>query len=180
MHALVIGGTGILSDVSAHLLNRYKYVSVIARSESSFTTLLENAKSIQGILNPLVTDYSDSKNSLDLIKKSIEEFGNVNLCISWVHGYAENFRFEVAKLIADDSKPVFIDVLGSSGMNLSEITESRLKVFSGISGIEYRSVVLGKIHTSKNNWRWLTDFEISKGVIDALESQNKISIAGEI
>lgn len=180
MHALVIGGTGMLSDVSAYLLNRYKYVSVIARCESSFTSLLENAKSNHGILNPLVTDYSDSKNSLDLIKKSIEEFGNINLCISWIHGYADNFGVEVAKLIADDTKPVIMNVLGSSGMNLNEITESRLKVFSGILGIEYRSVVLGKIHTSTNNWRWLTDFEISQGVIDAIESSNKITIVGKI
>lgn len=170
----------MLGGVSVYLLNKYKHVSVIARSESSFTSLVEEAKSYPGNINPLISDYSDSKKSLDLIKKSIEEFGNLNLCVSWVHGYAQNFGIEVAKLIADDTKPLFVDVLGSSGKNLNEITESRLKVFSEIRGIEYRSVVLGKIHTSKNNWRWLTNSEISQGVIDAIESQNKIFIVGEI
>lgn len=170
----------MLGEVSAYLLGKFKCVSVIARSESSFTSLLKIAESQPGILNPIVTDYSDSKRSLELISKSIQEFGKVDLCISWVHAYAENFGVEVASLIADETKPVFIDVLGSSSGDLKNYINEHTLKFSDISGIDYRYVVLGKIMISEKDFRWLTNREISNGVISAIESGRKKFIVAEI
>ncbi len=60
-HALIVGGTGMLAEVSLYFARHGFTVSVIARNPSGLKKLIE-LKSEHGFINPVKVDYSDYGN----------------------------------------------------------------------------------------------------------------------
>ena len=179
-HALIIGGTGMLKDVTLYLLNQFDKVSVIARSSDKFKKLQQDAGNLSKNINKLQLDYCNYNDLTPLLIKSIKDFGEINLVVSWVHSTAPLAPVLTAKIINNSSSECdFYEVLGSAFANPENQYEERKEKFSDFEKIVYHKIILGFILESDSS-RWLKNEEISKGVIDAIENEKENHIIGTI
>ncbi|MBZ0201835.1 MAG: hypothetical protein K8I03_02330 [Ignavibacteria bacterium] len=179
-HALVIGGTGMLGGAAIHLLNNYDHVTVIARGEEGFKKLSSDAEENSSKLNFLRIDYNNYKELTDGILECIKNKGPVELTISWIHSTAQLAPMLAAKIINETSTDCrFFEVMGSSNINPETYSRGRDKNFSVFSNLEYHKVILGFV-TDGSNSRWLTNKEISGGVMYAIEEDLKEFTVGVV
>jgi hypothetical protein len=177
-HALVIGGTGMLKGAVLHLLAKFDTVSVIARNEDGFKKLREDSGNLSSSINELRLDYTHYIDLTNAAIKSVKDFGEIDLVISWIHSSAPLAPVLIAKVINDTSgKCNFYEILGSSRIHPeNDKAENKFKDFENIT---YHTVLLGFI-IENNTSRWLTNKEISNGVLMAIESGESNYIVGTI
>ncbi|MGE7913678.1 hypothetical protein [Lysinibacillus xylanilyticus] len=60
-HWLVIGGTGMLKDVSLWLIQQDNHVTVIGRQQKKMQSLINDVKN-DSKFSPLIVDYTNYKN----------------------------------------------------------------------------------------------------------------------
>jgi short-subunit dehydrogenase len=63
-HALVVGGTGMLAEVSLWLLENGYHVSIIARNMDRMNRLIEK-KRFKSRVTPILVDYKNSDEQVD-------------------------------------------------------------------------------------------------------------------
>lgn len=165
--ALVIGGSGMLAE-TCHWLEKQGYeVYVVGRTRSKMAKLLENSQNIL----PLYTDYRDVND----FKQKINQTFDWSLVVAWIHNVPENpMKVLLDVLFKQKSTCDFYHVLGSSS-NLNTIKE-KLKTPKNCT---YHQVQLGFILETGYS-RWLTNQEISKGVIEAFKLKQPTYIVGQL
>ena len=187
-HVLVIGGTGMLSGVTLYLLEKFDTVSVIARRHTGFSRLDNFAGKNKNRINRLQLDYTNYVELTNSIMKSIDEFGEISLCASWVHSNAPMANVITAKTINEMFAAVkfkiadscdFYEILGSSYANPENKSNNRQDEFIMFDYINYHSVILGFI-ISNGKSRWLTNEEISSGVNYAINRKINKFIVGTV
>ncbi|WP_339226387.1 short-chain dehydrogenase [Oceanobacillus sp. FSL K6-2867] len=173
-HALVVGGTGMLADVSIWLLDQGYHVSIIARNSVRLHQLMERT-SFKNKLTPLLVDYRNSDELQQQVHTTIEQNGEINLIVAWIHAKAPDALEVIAKEVSAHTADLeLFHVLGSS-KDLSKTKQEA--TFTKDS--TYYQVRLGFV--IKNNYsRWLTNKEISSGVIEALKQKDTIRTIGQI
>jgi hypothetical protein len=178
MHAMVIGGTGMLSEVSLNLLKSGYEVSVIGRSPARLQQLAQKAAS-QGEqasrrLSLISVDYHQNDELQKEVSKAIEANGPIRLLVSWIHSTAPDalpiILTEVAHTKTKEDFRLF-HILGSS----TDLDEMKAKV-NPPAHCHYRQVKLGFILEARGS-RWLTNEEIATGVWSAIQ-QDASSIIG--
>ncbi|WP_244444980.1 short-chain dehydrogenase [Oceanobacillus jeddahense] len=174
VHALIIGGTGMLSGASLWLADRSK-VSIVARNEAKMERVINKANPDSSI-TPLFVDYKDSAALKEKIRATIIQNGPIDLVIAWIHSNSNNaldiISYEVAK---ESPSWKLYHVLGSSS-NLNQIKNTAVKTYPGC---QYRQIQLGFI-LDKEHSRWLTNKEISDGIIDAITYDWEVKIIGTV
>jgi hypothetical protein len=169
-HALVTGGTGMLKDVTLYLLKKYDKVSVIARTGEGFKRLEAEAGDYSWRLEKIQVDYSNYSGLTNSLIRSIQDFGEISLVVSWVHSNAPLAPVLIAKVINDTStKPDFYEVLGSDYADPAAKNKNREEEFKVFENINYHKIILGFIIEGGSS-RWLTNAEISRGIIEAIEN----------
>lgn len=174
-HALVIGGTGMLSNTSLWLVSKGYHVSVIGRNANRMECLIR--KSIdKSLITPVLVDYSDVALLRRKLRGTIEQNGPIELVIAWIHSNAEGTLEIISREISNwnDGRWKLFHVLGSS-KNLSEIKEK----ISVPDSTQYHQVQLGFIIENGHS-RWLTNEEISQGVIESIQNDKFINTIGTI
>ncbi|MEA0553016.1 short-chain dehydrogenase [Lysinibacillus irui] len=172
-HALVIGGTGMLANTSLWLVNNGYHVSVIGRNADRMERLLNKANN-SSMITPLLVDYRDESLLLKKIRETMQQNGPIELVIAWIHSYADSTLERIASEISQwqgGSWKLF-HVLGSRA-NLTEVKGQIDK----LDALQYHQVQLGfKIEDSHS--RWLTNEEISQGVIDSIQHDRLLHTVG--
>lgn len=174
-HALVIGGTGMLSAASLWLADRSGKVSIIARNEAKMRSLLTKANPNASI-TPLLIDYKDSAALKATIRACIRTNGPIDLAIAWIHSDSNNALDIISQEIEQESPSwKLYHILGSSS-NLNQFKEAAVKSFPYC---QYRQIQLGFI-LDKDDSRWLTNQEISEGVMDAVAYDREVKVIGTL
>lgn len=173
-HALVVGGTGMLSRVSHWLIDNGYHVSIIARNAERMKQLLQEASS-ESHVTPLLVDYRNNSELIKEINRTIKENGDIDIVVAWIHSIAKN----ALQIIGDEVSKgknnwELFHVLGSSS-NLDEIK----KKIAAPTRYAYYQVQLGFTYEGART-RWLTNKEISEGVIEAIKKKKKVLIVGQI
>ena len=88
-NALVVGGTGMLSNVSLWLADKGYHVSVIGRNSEKMNLLLEKGLAHYRI-TPMLVDYRNDKELRTHINSFQQKYGKINLVVAWIHSIAEN------------------------------------------------------------------------------------------
>ena len=88
MHALVIGGTGMLKKVSVWLCNQGLYVSVIGRDKDRLEGVKNTCNAPKNV-TCISLDYHDSDILKQSIKDTIKQNGPITLVVAWVHTTAK-------------------------------------------------------------------------------------------
>lgn len=173
-HALVVGGTGMLSRVSLWLIDNGYHVSIIARNDERMKQLLKETSS-ENHVTPLLVDYRNNEELKEKIKRTIEQNGDIDIVVAWIHSVAENaLQIIVNEVSKGKNSWELFHILGSSS-NLDEIK----KKTAAPTNYVYYQVQLGfKFEGTRS--RWLTSKEISEGVIEAIRKKKKVLIIGQI
>ncbi|MDQ0214021.1 hypothetical protein J2S13_000416 [Oikeobacillus pervagus] len=173
-HALVVGGTGMLSGVSLWLLDQGYHVSIIARNSKRMKDLIEQTD-LDSHITPLFVDYSDHDELQKKVHATINRNGAIDVVIAWIHSTAPNALKIIAKEVSiSKSEWELFHVLGSS----SDLKRIEREVTMTLS-CSYYQVQLGFVIDGSRS-RWLTNKEISDGVIEAIKKRNKILTIGQI
>lgn len=173
-HALVVGGTGMLSDVSLWLVNNNYYVSVIARNSSRMNKLISKA-SLKDKITPLLVDYTNKEELQKQVRNAIQKNGGIDIIVAWIHSVGENALTIIANEVSksQDGWELF-HILGSS----SDLDSIKQKA-SVPENCLYYQVQLGFVNVGTYS-RWLTNQEISEGVIKAIIEKKKVMTIGQL
>lgn len=178
LHALVIGGTGMLKRVCLHLAGSGYVVSVVGRSRNRLSALEREAVSVGGGIVALAVDYCNGAAFAEQVTASITANGPISLTVSWIHSTAPQAPFDLGRMINTQGITTrFFDVLGSAASRPTAHVDERAKRFALYENVRYRQIILGFKMTGKES-RWLTHDEISQGVITALEDDPETSTIG--
>lgn len=171
-HALVVGGTGMLADVTRWLVNQGYHVSVIGRNPVRMNHLITSLEKRERI-TPLVVDYRNDVDLLMQINRTVQQNGPIELVVAWIHSVGKKALNVISKELADNGHPWrLFHILGSS---------SNLEEFKQNVGLphqcKYRQIQLGFFIESGIS-RWLTHEEICTGIKEAIINDSVQSIVG--
>lgn len=173
-HVLVVGGTGMMANVSLWLLEKGYHVSIIARNAERMERFTERTHAKHRI-TPLLLDYKDSDELQTKVAATIKENGNINVVVAWIHSNAENaLQVILDEVLVRNNACELFHVLGSS-TDLLQIQKEVPEVMN----VNYYQIRLGYIDQGTYS-RWLTNDEISEGVIEAIQKKNKVTIVGQL
>lgn len=173
-HALVVGGTGMLSEVTLWLISQGYHVSIIARNAERMDKLVKRAGTKHHV-TPLLVDYTDGKKLQEKLKNTISKNGEIDLVVAWIHSYAT----EALSIIIDEVSHQMhqwqlFHILGSRS-NVERIREN----LAIPNFCTYYQVQLGFIIDNGHS-RWLTNEEISSGIIEAIKRKEKVVTIGQV
>ena len=173
-HTLVIGGSGMLAKASLWLSERSDHVSVIGRNQVKLHRLAERS-SRQNIV-PIAVDYYDLDYFGKEISQSMDRHGPYDLVVAWIHSREKSVIDLVSEEIRKRTNRSWslYHVLGSSS-NLEEI----LRELDVSDGCDYHQVQLGFV-IEQGRSRWLTNEEISNGVIHAIQTGARKHLVGTL
>lgn len=155
-HTLVVGGTGMLAGLVAALAEREGEVTVIARRERAVPS---------GVVQ-LALDYRNTVELRRGLAGAIRERGPIGLAVCWIHTDAPEAPGVVAESVAPGGR--LVQVFGTRVWPLSSVPD----------GVEYAQVLLGGIREGSGS-RWLTNEEISTGVLAAVDAGEAVAVVGE-
>lgn len=166
-HALVVGGSGMLAGFCRSLVAHSGRVSVIARNEKRIRAI---APSIEAV----ACDYNNGV----ALSETLAALEPPDLVVAWIHGRAPHARRALADCVRAEGR--FVQVLGSAHGDPShpERLADMAQAAEGLP-IDYQAVVLGFVIENGKS-RWLSNAEISAGVLAAVESAVPLSIVGTV
>lgn len=169
---LVIGGTGMLRPAVRTLLESGHDVAIIARRPECGAPGADTA----GRFLPITGDWRDPSSLSDRIRAT-GHAGRIPTVIAWVHDPHRPAVMEsIDAVIAPDATVVHL--WGSVGQDPRDLVPA----FDPVDRRRVRHVVLGYMPHGRHgaDARWLTDAEISTAVLQALDSDERITVAGRI
>ena len=174
MHALVIGGSGMLAGVCLWLAREGHRVTVIGRDRRKLDRLSGQNSRISGVS----ADYSQSAAFSETLNELMKQRGPAGLVVAWIHHSEERVIAQTADAIrlaggADFAWHLY-HVLGSSS-NLDEI----LRSVPVPESCCYHQVQLGFVIEGDRS-RWLTHEEISGGVIECIRHHHRRHVVGTL
>ena len=106
---------------------------------------------------------------------TINKNGDIDIVVAWIHSTAPSALTIIAKEVSNSkSEWELFHILGSS----SDLNRIKREVTMP-RGCSYHQVQLGFVIEDGHS-RWLTNKEISNGVIEAIKKGNKIRTIGQI
>ena len=174
-HALVVGGTGMLKAVVLDLAKQGYRVSVVARHDETLKVLVEEAAEYAGVIDPIALDWHNLGELTTALEQSVRDHGPFSLAVVWIHSTAPEAPIAVAQLIQGD----FFHVRSSSVGDPNYKDPVDVKKISELTNISYHDIILGSISHGHER-RWLSNDEISSGVIEAIKAKQKRFIVGEL
>lgn len=162
----------MLAPVAVWLAKNGWHVSVIGRRMDRLEDL--QRKIGKNDFTAIQADYRDKEVLRNKLSAASAERGAFNLVIGWIRSDAESSISEIFKLnCSQNSLWTFLHILGST-KNPNE-TRNSLKIPYGCI---YRQVQLGFKIEGKTS-RWLTNEEISEGVISSVHNKSTLTIIGQ-
>jgi hypothetical protein len=176
-HSLVIGGTGMLREVSVALARHSDVLTSVARTARSLQALDARVRRVC-THHMLQLDWNQQTSFLDGLERHVQAAGVPQRMLLWLHQDAlADALMECLERLATPYR-VF-QVRGSAAANPA-FRDARPSM-NGVGRVyaSYRQIVLG-FHLQDTRSRWLHDDEIVRGVIEAMVADRERSIVGTI
>jgi hypothetical protein len=177
-HILIIGGTGMLKEVSIALASTTTTLSSVARTKRSLFALDTALGDLKVTRHQLQIDWSNPRDFTRSLSTHVQRVGVPSLVVAWLHD--DDLGIEVARCCSSVSTQCdFFQIRGSSAAAPHEDASSFAQPFEALPGINFHQVILGfkRIPTGS---RWLTNAEISAGVLQAVNEAAPLSIVGVV
>jgi NADP-dependent 3-hydroxy acid dehydrogenase YdfG len=164
---LVIGGTGMLHDATAHFIRSGLAVTVVARQARLLQALQDDHP--DQTVQIVAQDYHDTENFLNALS------GSYDHVVCWMHSSAhKTLDALLDRLAKDNPQTVFFHIKGSASYNpatVQNLTQDRM------DALDYREIILG-FKIEKDHSRWLNHDEIAAGVIAAVQADPTRTLIG--
>jgi hypothetical protein len=163
-HILVVGGTGMLSGLVEALAGDGGRLSLLSRGASRFA---------HGSVRGYDVDYYDEAAFVAVLDAA----GPVDLAVAWFH----TLKIAAPRRLAERVQGRLFQVLGSATGDPAHPDRLRTAaaVADGLPGCRLRQIVLG-FQVEGGRSRWLSDAEISGGVLDAVRADAALSVVGQV
>lgn len=172
--ALVAGASGMLRAATLALARSGWHVTAIARSEESLAAMASEAASSDARLAPLALDLRDGTALRAQLGAAVAAHGPFALTIAWLPAGAD----DALDALAGATQGRFVHVLGSAAEDpSSSVASARHRHESPL--LRWQDVVLGFVR-GRDGSRWLTNAEISSGVLTALATGEARSVVGTV
>ncbi len=172
-HILVVGGTGMLAGLVDQLVAEGGRLSLLSRGAANVSRA--------GVKGYSVNYYDDAAFSAAL-DAAIGDAGAIDLAIAWFHTLSIAAPRRLAERVGAPGRPGrLVQVLGSAVADPArpDRLTTAASLAAGLADCQLRQVVLGfKVGGTVS--RWLTDGEISSGVLDAVRTDRALSIVGQV
>ncbi|GGH78078.1 hypothetical protein JOD43_000885 [Pullulanibacillus pueri] len=175
MHALVIGATGMLSTATLWMNSHGWQVTSISRTHEK-AQKLHALSDFPDRLRTLVLDWNATDTVLENIELAVEQSGPIHKLVLWMHR-------EVAETIPKIL--CHIDQLNQENWALYHVKGSRAsrpgQNWTPLlpKGCRYHDIILG-FKQENGISRWLSNREISEGVIQAIQCGHERTIVGQV
>lgn len=199
-HVLAVGASGMLAGAVRTLARAGWRVSVVARNRER----LEELASEHANIYPLVCDYTDEAGYEAALSVAFTERGSPTLAVVWMHASAPEGPQHTAQVISRSLASGGGSSAGTSETGLSgprspgwsrgrgsicrlfqlhgsasgspdAAVEHYRRACSLLSHIVYRAVILGR---NERSGGWLSDRDISNGVLEAIQADRPIYWVG--
>lgn len=171
-HALVVGGTGMLAGAVSRLAGQGWRVSVLARRASQAPP----SASVRG----WDCDYHDEAAFRSAVTAAVARDGPIALAIAWFHTLKIPAPRRLAEAVGAPEAPGrYLQVLGSAVADPTrpDRLATAAAVGQDLPNCRLRQVVLG-FRIEGGSSRWLSNDEISTGVLDAIARDAPLSVIG--
>jgi len=168
-HILVVGGTGMLSGLVKALAGDGGRLSLLSRHASRF-----GGEGVTGY----DVDYYDEAGFVS----ALDVAGPIDLAVAWFHTLKIATPRRLAERLGTSTGcGRLFQVLGSAIADPAhpDRLATAVEVGAGLPHCQLRQVVLG-FHADGGRSRWLTDGEISAGVLDAVRADRAYSVVGQV
>lgn len=161
-HILVVGGTGMLSGLCKALAEDGGRLSLLSRRGSA--------------VGGFDCDYHDEAAFAAALKAAVDRSGPIDLAVAWFH----TLKIPAPRRLAEQVRGRMFQVLGSAVADPGHPRrlETARKVAEGLPDCAVRQVVLGFM-VEDGRSRWLTNAEISAGVLAAIRADLTYSMIGQ-
>ena len=175
-HVLVVGGSGMLAAFCLSLARRNYNVTVVCRSKNKFDRNIGELSS--NSLIPIYVDYRDSEKLGHELARLCCKSGCIDTTVSWIHPEQSVAAFGVT---AEYTKAHFYSVLGSSDGKPDEADPVKQTILASNPNLAVYAIALGFILDPViQSHRWLTNEEISTGVLQAFDERQSHFIVGNL
>lgn len=171
-HILVVGGTGMLAGLVEALAGDGGRLSLVARRAS--------AHGLSG--RAFDCDYHDEAAFTAALDAAVAGQGPVDLAVAWFRTLRLAAPRRLAERVGTPGAPGrLFQVLGSGVADPARPDRLRFaaEVAGGLPDCRLRQVVLG-FRVESGGARWLTDAEISGGVLRAVREDLPFSVVGQV
>jgi hypothetical protein len=176
-HALVIGGTGMLRRATVEIAERSRRLTAVARTAASLAILSSLLSARQGDRYE-TSDWNQPNQFVRDLQRLVNEVGPPTLVLAWLHDM--NLGPRVAAAVSTPkTRCDFFQVIGSSGASPYGGAMAVRNQMETESHVKYFQVVLGFMQESGSS-RWLTNDEISDGVLEAVRKRKAQHIIGTL
>ncbi len=175
MHALVVGGTGMLKSVVLDLLQKGYVVTVIARHQVSLETLINEVGAYADHIHPVALDYANHNQLALALDAAMAEFGPIVLTVAWIYSSA----LQSLQIVAQYTHGDLFHIRSAAASQPGFQDPFDIPSLQAWSHIYYHQVILGFI-LEGNRSRWLNNAEIAKGIISALEYKIGTYVVGVV
>jgi len=170
-HALIIGGTGMLSKATRHLVSNSEHVTIIGRSILRLNAFIKNKN-----VSLVYGDYRKEEIFLNKIDQQIDKYGMPDLFLCWIHSSGKNVFLQLMKTLDQSPNTEIYQVLGSAHYDPKNVSK---EWYTPRKHTNYNKIILGfKIDQGLS--RWLFQEEISDGCIEAMDLKSKEFVIGQI
>lgn len=133
-------------------------------------------------VNAFACDYHDEAAFVAAVDAAITRSGPIDTALAWFHSVKLPAARRLAERVGAPGRPGrLVQVLGSATADPSrpDRLATAAGVAEGLADCRLRQVILG-FRVEAGRSRWLTDAEISGGVLDALRADQTLSIVGTV
>jgi NAD(P)-dependent dehydrogenase (short-subunit alcohol dehydrogenase family) len=174
-HHLVIGATGMLAETARTFAREGHTVSAVARTKKNLIELVKQTQVDDGVINPVALDYTETDALSQKLTEAITILGPIDTAVCWIHKDAPQALPAVGAILQAQAAPcrLFHILSHNKGVGKADslVTEAK--------NISYRTITLGyKVEGAAR--RWLTDDEISWGILEAIYENRIEAVIGQI
>lgn len=175
-HVMVIGGTGMLADTCIGLALQGYSVSIIGRDALRHSMLMKKAGTAGARLHPVIADYTNELLLRKGIEEAVDKLEQPAAIIAWIHSHAV-YAHAIAAEYIGNAECHYFHIRGRTDFRALAIKNPVQQQLESIRNVRYHQVILGFKKEGRSS-RWLTDEEISRGVLDAFNAAEQTFIVG--
>jgi hypothetical protein len=162
----------MLRSATRSLTRRSAHATLVARDRSRLGAASDGDATL------VAMDYHETEALIVALTDARRNVGPFDLAVLWIHGSADDTHRGLIDMLADQEPPCqVVEVRGSATANPAAESDERRDYAR--SRVDYTRVVLG-FELDDGGSRWLTDSEISTGVLDAIDDATHEAIVGRV
>ena len=167
----------MLRAVAVAIASRSRLVTSVARTRRSLDALDAALPAGAGRHLLLALDWSRPDEYLERIEKHLRAVGRPDLVVAWIH--SDHLALDlVGRLEAAGAECDVFHVVGSAHDDPLRLADTLRAEVGPLAAVRYHQVVLGARRVARGR-RWLSDEEITDGVLDAVARGAATSVIGD-